>query len=103
MGALVKVYYNDNEPFVVQWLRNLMAAGHLPQGEVDERPIQEVQPDDLKGYDQCHFFAGIGTPSSSPDGPMTDLFGLALAPASHSLLRAYAAHTRTIDTLQAHL
>ena len=56
----MKVYYNDNELFVVQWLRNLIAAGHLPAGDVDERPIQEVQADDLKGYTQCHFFAGIG-------------------------------------------
>src|SRR3990167_8310376 len=54
------VYYNDNEPFVAAWLRNLIAAGHLPAGDVDERPIQAVQPDDLRGYTQCHFFAGIG-------------------------------------------
>ena len=29
------------------------------KGEVDERPIEEVQPEDLKGYTQHHFFAGI--------------------------------------------
>jgi DNA (cytosine-5)-methyltransferase 1 len=56
----LRVYYNDNEPFVAQWLRNLITAGHLPAGDVDERPIQEVQPDDLQAYTQCHFFAGIG-------------------------------------------
>lgn len=56
----MNVYYNDNEPFVAQWLRNLIAAGHLPTGDVDERPIQEIAPDDLKSYTQCHFFAGIG-------------------------------------------
>jgi DNA (cytosine-5)-methyltransferase 1 len=27
---------------------------------VDERSIEAVQPDDLHGYNQCHFFAGIG-------------------------------------------
>jgi DNA (cytosine-5)-methyltransferase 1 len=32
----------------------------LAKGEVDERSITEVQPDDLLGFDQCHFFAGIG-------------------------------------------
>ena len=53
-------YYNDIDPFVCQWLRNLIAAGHLPVGEVDERPIQAVQPDDVRGFTQCHFFAGIG-------------------------------------------
>ncbi|MFC5039239.1 DNA cytosine methyltransferase [Tianweitania sediminis] len=27
---------------------------------MDERSIVDVQPDDLRGYSQCHFFAGIG-------------------------------------------
>ncbi|WP_250518649.1 DNA cytosine methyltransferase [Caballeronia sp. ATUFL_M1_KS5A] len=27
---------------------------------MDERSIEDVRPDDLRGYDQCHFFAGIG-------------------------------------------
>ena len=53
-------YYNDNDPFVCAWLRHLIAAGHLPAGDVDERPIQEVTPDDVRGYSQAHFFAGIG-------------------------------------------
>jgi DNA (cytosine-5)-methyltransferase 1 len=56
----VNVYYNEFEPYAAEWLRNLMAAGHLPEGDVDERDMREVTPDDLKGYDQCHFFAGIG-------------------------------------------
>ena len=54
------VYYNDNDPFAAQWLRNLVAAGLLPAGDVDDRSITEVRPDDVKGYEQCHFFAGIG-------------------------------------------
>ena len=29
-------------------------------GVVDERSITEVQPDDVAGFLQCHFFAGIG-------------------------------------------
>ena len=53
-------YYNENDPFAAQWLRNLIAGGHIPAGDVDDRDIQEVTPDDLKGYTQCHFFAGIG-------------------------------------------
>src|SRR6266576_1396734 len=47
-------------PFAAQWLRNLIAAGHIAPGEVDERSILDVRPDDLAGYTQCHFFAGIG-------------------------------------------
>jgi DNA (cytosine-5)-methyltransferase 1 len=53
-------YYNEIDPYAAQWLRNLIAAGHIAPGEVDERSIEDVAPDDLAGYDQCHFFAGIG-------------------------------------------
>lgn len=54
------VYYNDADPAVCAWLRELIAAGLLPAGEVDERSILEVEPTDLRGFTQCHFFAGIG-------------------------------------------
>ncbi|MDR0633904.1 MAG: DNA cytosine methyltransferase [Azoarcus sp.] len=54
------VYYNERDPYPAQWLRNLIAAGHLPAGEVDERSIADVEADDLAGFAQCHFFAGIG-------------------------------------------
>ena len=53
-------YYNEFDPHAAGWLRNLMALGLIPDGEVDTRSIVEVQPDDLKGFIQCHFFAGIG-------------------------------------------
>ena len=54
------VYYNEIDPFAAAWLRNLMADGHIPEGEVDERSIKDVKPDDITAFDQCHFFAGIG-------------------------------------------
>ena len=53
-------YYNEYDPYAAQWLRNLIAAELIPAGHVDERSIKEVQPDDLEGFTQCHFFAGIG-------------------------------------------
>lgn len=53
-------YYNEIDPYAAGWLRNLIAAGHLAAGDVDTRRIEDVQPDDLRGYTQCHFFAGIG-------------------------------------------
>lgn len=53
-------FYNDKEKFVVQWLRNLVAAGKLPGGVVDGRGIEELSPEELSSYDECHFFAGIG-------------------------------------------
>lgn len=56
----MSAYYNEVEPYAVQWLRNLIAAGLIAPGDVDDRPIQEVQPDDVAGYTQCHFFAGLG-------------------------------------------
>ena len=43
-------YYNDNDPYVAQWLRNLVDAGLLPPGDVDERSITEVTADDVRGY-----------------------------------------------------
>ncbi len=52
-------YYNDNDAYCAEWLRNLIAAGLIPPGDVDERSITDVKADDLKGYEQCHFFAGI--------------------------------------------
>jgi DNA (cytosine-5)-methyltransferase 1 len=53
-------YYNEHEPFAANWLRNLIAAGHIAPGEVDERNIQYDKAADLAGFTQCHWFAGIG-------------------------------------------
>ena len=53
-------YYNEFEPYAAEWLRNLIAEGLIAPGDVDERSIEEVAPDELEGYTQCHFFAGIG-------------------------------------------
>lgn len=56
----MSAYYNENDKFAAAWLRELIKAGLIAEGEVDERSIKEVQPVDLVGYTQCHFFAGIG-------------------------------------------
>ena len=53
-------YYNEIDPFAASWLRELIQAGHIAPGDVDERSIEDVRPADLLGYTQCHFFAGIG-------------------------------------------
>lgn len=58
-------YYNEIDPYAAQWLRNLISGGHIAPGEVDERSIEDVTPDDLRGFTQCHFFAGIGVWSHS--------------------------------------
>jgi DNA (cytosine-5)-methyltransferase 1 len=56
----MSAYYNEFDPFAAAWLRELIKAGHIAPGDVDERSIKDVKADDLRGYTQCHFFAGIG-------------------------------------------
>lgn len=61
----MRAYYNEIDPYAAQWLRNLVSAGHIAPGDVDERSIVDVCPDDVRGYTQCHWFAGIGGWSSA--------------------------------------
>jgi DNA (cytosine-5)-methyltransferase 1 len=56
---VIRNYYNDNDPKACAWIRELIAAGEIPPGDVDCRSIMEVRANELKRYDQCHFFAGI--------------------------------------------
>jgi DNA (cytosine-5)-methyltransferase 1 len=53
-------YYNEHDRFAAAWLRELIKNGLIADGEVDERDIQAVSADDVRGFTQCHFFAGIG-------------------------------------------
>ncbi|HCP0786324.1 TPA: DNA cytosine methyltransferase [Escherichia coli] len=53
-------YYNEWDKGAAAWLRELIKQGHIPFGVVDERSVTEVKPEDLDGFTQCHFFAGIG-------------------------------------------
>lgn len=55
-----KIYYNEIEPFACFWLENLMKDGFIAEGQIDNRSIRDIQSEDLEGYTQCHFFAGIG-------------------------------------------
>jgi len=54
------IYYNESNAHAAEWLRELMADGHIAQGAVDERSIEDVSPVELSDFTQCHFFAGIG-------------------------------------------
>ena len=56
----MKVYYNENDPFAAAWLAELMKDGLIAKGKIDTRSIADVRGEDVKGFDQCHFFAGIG-------------------------------------------
>jgi hypothetical protein len=43
-------YYNEIDPYAAQWLRNLIEAGRIAYGVVDERSIEDVRPDEIRGY-----------------------------------------------------
>lgn len=53
-------YYNEIDPFAAEQLRQLIRHWLIADGEVDGRSIEQVEPADLRGFSQCHFFAGIG-------------------------------------------
>lgn len=55
----MKAYYNELDSYPARWMQNLIAAGHIAPGYVDNRSIKDVTPNDLKTYTQAHFFAGI--------------------------------------------
>lgn len=60
MSPTGPAYYNEFDPHAAEWLRNLIKAGHIAPGIVDERSIEDVTPDELREFTQCHFFAGVG-------------------------------------------
>ena len=53
-------YYNEIDKGAARWLEKLIAKGLIAKGDVDTRSILDVHPEDLNGYEQLHFFAGIG-------------------------------------------
>lgn len=53
-------YYNEFNIESAAMLSQMMRDGLLAKGDIDTRSISEVEPKDLQGYKQCHFFAGIG-------------------------------------------
>jgi len=52
-------YYNDNDPKICAWLRELMKQGHVSEGIIDDRNITALRGADLAGYSRVHLFAGI--------------------------------------------
>ncbi len=56
----MSAYYNEIDHAAAHVLRTLIDLGVIAPGEVDTRSIKDVHPDDLKGFTQCHFFAGGG-------------------------------------------
>ncbi|MBT0720427.1 DNA cytosine methyltransferase [Rosenbergiella collisarenosi] len=57
LESQVKTFqYTDH----LKQVKELIKQGHIADGVVDERSITDVKPEDLAGFTQCHFFAGIG-------------------------------------------
>ena len=54
-----RAYYNEIDRFCCDWLSNLMDAGHIMPGRIDDRSIAEVASDDVRGFARVHLFAGI--------------------------------------------
>jgi len=53
-------YYYDHDQGARAVLRELIKRELIPDREVDERSVLDVRPVDLAGFNQCHFFTGIG-------------------------------------------
>lgn len=53
-------FYSENDRGAAAWLRELIKAGQIPDGVVDERSITDVPAADLAGFTGVHLFAGIG-------------------------------------------
>lgn len=51
--------YNEIDPFAAEWLRNLIDAGEITHGVVDERSIADLAAADIAGLERVHLFAGI--------------------------------------------
>ena len=59
-GGLRRAYYNELDPKMAAWLRELIRRGLLPDGDVDERDVRDVDCRELAAYGQVHLFAGVG-------------------------------------------
>lgn len=55
----MKNYYNEYDKKASASLKQLIADGLIPNGDVDDRSIAEVTAGDLRGYTQHHFFCGV--------------------------------------------
>lgn len=55
----MKAFYNDIDPYCCAWISNLMDAGLITPGKIDDRSIREISSADVAGYERVHFFCGI--------------------------------------------
>lgn len=63
---MTRAYYNEFDPFASRWLRNLIAEGFLPEGDVDDRDIQDVRRADAEYSEWRPEFQDDQNPSGRP-------------------------------------
>ena len=56
----MSAWYNEPDPYKAEVIRAAIEDGAIAPGVVDERSIADIDPAELVGYTQCHFFAGGG-------------------------------------------
>jgi len=98
-------YYNEIDPYAAQWLRNLIAGGHIAPGEVDERSIEDITHDDLRGFTSVTFSPGLASgpiPCASQDGLTISQCGQVPARASLSARQVKAMGLLTSSTFGPH-
>jgi hypothetical protein len=98
----VSAYYNEHDAKTAAWLRELIKAGLIADGEVDTRSIEDVRPDELRSFtdsaisspalaDGALRFVSLDGPTIAPSGP-------AVVPASLSARQAKAMGLLTSGT-----
>ena len=55
----MRAFYNEIDKYPAAWMRNLIEAGEITPGDVDERSIVDLEAWQVAGYERAHFFAGI--------------------------------------------
>lgn len=59
-------YYNEIDPFAATWLRELIKAGLIVPGDVDERGIKDVTPDQVLQVCSAYGQVGRGMLGTAP-------------------------------------
>ena len=54
-----RALFNDTDPYVCAWSRNLIANGLVADGDVFEGSINDITPEQASRYKQFHTFSGI--------------------------------------------
>ena len=56
----MSAFYNDNDAFMAEWLGNLVEAGEITHGIVDDRSVHDLPSDAFEDFARVHLCAGIG-------------------------------------------